>query len=108
MDLYSRVKIGTPVVVLPGRPPATEADAACTARWCIGAAQRSVGNERPARSASLRHGAVRNTQSVRYCTANTVRLTRLVARSMLSCGRKQFDACFAKACAHPTSMRPAE
>jgi len=25
MDLYSRVKIGTPVVVLPGRPPATEA-----------------------------------------------------------------------------------
>src|SRR5262249_21007750 len=33
-------------------------DAACTARWCIGAAQRSVGNERPARSASLRHGAV--------------------------------------------------
>src|SRR6516164_3791829 len=46
--------------------------------------------------------------AVRYCTANTVRLTRLAARSMLSCGRKQFDACFAKACAHPTSMRPAE
>jgi lipoprotein-anchoring transpeptidase ErfK/SrfK len=57
-DLYTRVKVGTRVVVLPGRPPATEADAACTARWCIGAAQRSVGNERPARSASLRHGAV--------------------------------------------------
>jgi hypothetical protein len=25
MDLYSRIKIGTRVVVLPGRPPATEA-----------------------------------------------------------------------------------
>jgi alkanesulfonate monooxygenase SsuD/methylene tetrahydromethanopterin reductase-like flavin-dependent oxidoreductase (luciferase family) len=25
MDLYSRVKIGTRVVVLPGRPPATTA-----------------------------------------------------------------------------------
>jgi hypothetical protein len=47
-------------------------DPACTARWCIGSAQRGLGNDRAARSASLRHGAVRNIDTA-------VRLTRLAA-----------------------------
>src|SRR5262249_34862516 len=53
IDLYSRVKIGTRVVVLPGRPPATEAARALAPPdWCLGAAQGWVGNDGPARSAA--------------------------------------------------------
>ena len=54
-------------------------DPACTACWCIGSAQRGLGNDRAARSASLPHGAVRNIDTA-------VRLTRLAALD-LRCGR---------------------
>jgi hypothetical protein len=55
----ARGHLGKQVITDDGRR-----DAACTASWCIGAAQRWLGNDRAARSASLRHGAERDIETV--------------------------------------------
>jgi hypothetical protein len=63
----ARGHLGKQVITDDGRR-----DAACTASWCIGAAQRWLGNDRAARSASLRHGAVRVCSIYIYCTAEWI------------------------------------
>src|SRR5262249_6999286 len=82
-------------------------DAACTARWCIGAAQRSVGNERPARSASLRHGAVRNIQLFVTAPLTPFGLPRLAALDAQL--RQEAIWCLLReALCSPDEPRPAE
>ena len=59
MDLYSRVKVGTRVVVLAGKPPPTAAATTPAPAAAVAPSGHWSGrDDLPAHSASVRHGAV--------------------------------------------------